>query len=245
MADYGLAVTNDSGSVIISSEYKLLVFSERGTFRITSSNTDTPGYGSATFLKPVLSIEPPQIFVRYASGPSSNISIYIRVIGSAGNWTGFRVVAGAGGSVLKNDLIDFVVCKFSDRVSTDTYGMQLWDAAGNPIYTSSDTPVKYSRFTSTWSVRPVGDGTVLDIYRSGLTIESDDFISITSIDRGYNWFTRQYIFVSLSILASNVRTCNILVQHDNRNGEWLYQGTRGTKASIPICKFPIEQYYNT
>lgn len=43
MADYGFSALNDSSSVIVSNKYKVMVFSERGQFSITSRYSDREG----------------------------------------------------------------------------------------------------------------------------------------------------------------------------------------------------------
>lgn len=242
MEDYGLTVKNDSGSIIISSYYKVLVFSERGTFRIQSQYTDKPGYGIVAFKTPVRSSEPPEIFVRRVSGTTPNLNVFMTMLGSTGNWTGFKITSGAGGSVLQNHSMEFVCCKFSDVKSNDAFGMQLWDESGRPVFTSSDRIVKFDKMTKAWSK---SQGTNLDTYSSGMTVAADDFVSITSIDRGINWHILAGEYVSLALVSGNSRVLNILVQK-NADGvsNWYYQGVRSTRFTIPVCKFPTDRYYN-
>lgn len=76
MDDYGFVVENDYGSVSISSVYKVLVFSERGQFRIQLRFTDKPGKGQFNFAKPILTVEPPQIFCgRYRRHTTTSVCI--------------------------------------------------------------------------------------------------------------------------------------------------------------------------
>lgn len=240
---YGLSVVNDAGTIIIDNTYKILVFSERGSFRITSQYTDKPGYGGINFSKPITTVEPPQIFIRRESGVTSTLTVYCRLRGSSGNWTGFTLISGAGGSALQNHLVEYVACKFSDTVSTDNYGLNMWDESGDPIFSSSDKIVKYGKFTKSWGLdrsrNPYS-------YTSGLTIDEDDFICISSIDRGVNWMIDQHAFVSLTIISGNARVLKMTGQLSAFGvKDWYWQGTRGTKFTIPVCKFPITRYYNT
>ena len=241
MADFGLSVTNDFGSVIISSDYKVLVFSERGTFSIKSTNTDVEGSGSVTFNKPIRTQEPPQIFVRFVSGVHNTLSFYTGLFGGPGNWTGFLVVSAVRGNPnLQNYTLEYVSCMYSNLKSTSDYGLELFDYQGNPIYTSSDNVVRFSKFSKNWTLT---QGNFIDIYDSGLTIDDDDFISISSIDRGVSWFAGHSQYAGLTLLSNGVRMLRI-----NNNiiaGDWYYQGTNNTCLAIPVCKFPSSRYINT
>lgn len=241
MADYGLSVNNDYGSTVISSDYKIMVFSERGTFNITSRFSDAEGNGSVTFNKPITTQEPPQVFVRFVSGVHTDLSLYTGLYGGPGNWTGFIVVSAAqGGSNLQNYNLEYVSCMYSNLRSKSGYGLELFDYQGNPIYSSSDNVVRFSKFSRSWTLI---QGNQVDYYDSGLTIDNDDFISISSLDRGVSWFTGHSHFAGLNLLSGGVRKLRI-----NNNiipGDWYYQGTNNTCLAIPVCKFPPARYFNT
>lgn len=241
MADFGLSVTNDYGSIIISSDYKIMVFSERGTFNITSQYTNVEGQGSVTFIKPIRTQEPPQVFVRFVSGVHNDLAIFTILLGGPGNWTGFRVVSAVRGNPnLQNYTLEYVSCMYSNLKSTSDYGLELFDYQGNAIYTSSDNVVRFSKFSKSWTLT---QGNQVDYYDSGLTIDADDFISISSIDRGVGWFTGHAQYAGLTLLTSGVRMLRII--NNIISGDWYYQGTNNTCLAIPVCKFPISRYFNT
>ncbi|BBP71111.1 hypothetical protein PHLH6_31150 [Pseudomonas sp. Seg1] len=241
MTDFGLSVANDYGSVIISSDYKIMVFSERGTFKITSKYTDVEGNGSVMFNKPIRTQEPPQIFVRLVSGVHNDLSIYTGLFGGPGNWTGFLVVSAVRGNPnLQNYTLEYVSCMYSNLKSTSDYGLELFDYQGNTIYTSSDNVVKFSKFSKNWKLT---QGDWVDYYDSGLTIDADDFVSISSIDRGVNWFTGHAQYAGLTLLSDGVRMLRI--NNNVARGDWYYQGTNNTCLAIPVCKFPASRYLNT
>lgn len=241
MADHGLSVVNDYSSLIISSEYKVMVFSERGTFKITSQYTNAEGSGTVNFVKPITTQEPPQVFVRFVSGVHNDLGIYTGLRGGPGNWTGFVVVSAVRGNpYLQDYTLEYVSCMYSNRKSTSSYGLEIYDYQGNPIYTSSDKVVKFSKFSKNWTVTT---GNQVDYYDSGLTIESDDFISISAIDRGVSWFTGHSQYAGITLLSNGVRMLRITNQISQ--GDWYYQGTNNTYLAIPVCKFPQNRYYNT
>lgn len=245
--DYGLSVTNDYGSVIISSSYKVLVFSERGLFQITSRYSDREGAGEVTFAKPVLTQEPPQVFVRHIKGRHNGLAVYTTLRGSAGNWTGFKVTSAAAGGDLQNHSMEYVTCKYSDKSSTDVYGLEVYDEQGKIAFTSSDRVVKYNKFTRNWRWQQFGGRSPLQVFHSDLAIDADDFISISSIDRGVSWYMDGVDYAGLRLLDGGkpvlAMTINAEVDQNQYGGYW-YQGTNGTSFAIPVCKFPIEKYYN-
>lgn len=241
MADYGLSVTNTYGAVVISSTYKVMVFSERGSFRIQSKYTDREGSGAVTFVRPILTQEAPQVFFRHVNGFHTSLGVYITMLGGPGNWTGFLVTSAVrNGSNLQNYLMEYVICKFSDQPSPQRYGMNIFDAQGRIVFSSEDRVVRYHKFAKSWSL-VVGD--YVDTYKSNLVIEADDFVCVSSIDRGVAWFADGFGFVGMSLLDNNVPVLNITAQRAG-GGYWYYQGTNGTCFGIPVCKFPSSRYYN-
>lgn len=87
---YGLEFKNNSGTVIIDSEYARLMVSSSGRF----APTEDSGLGSTTyFARPVTSQAPPLVFVRPDTVGGVAGLCRMRLIGSAGNWTGFYVRA--------------------------------------------------------------------------------------------------------------------------------------------------------
>lgn len=244
--DFGLSVTNDYGSVIISSSYKVLVFSERGLFQITSRYSDREGVGEVTFAKPVLTQEPPQVFVRHIKGKHNGLSVYTTLRGSAGNWTGFKVTSAASGGDLQNHSMEHVICKYSDKPSTDVYGLEVYDEQGKIVFTSSDRVVKYNKFTRNWRWEQFGGRSPVQMFHSDLAIDADDFISISSIDRGVSWYMDGVDYAGLRLLDGGkpVLAMTINAVPDSYYEGYWYQGTNGTSFSIPVCKFPIEKYYN-
>ncbi|WP_238936228.1 hypothetical protein [Pseudomonas weihenstephanensis] len=242
--NYGLSATNNGGSVVISSEYKTLVFSERGTFRITSRYIDGEGYGSVTFAKPILTQEPPQIFTCCTGASHSALAIYTRVLGGPGYWTGFNVTSASNGvRPVQNFYMEYVSCKFSDSRSVDEFGLEIYDGSEGVVYTSSDRVVRYSKFTKDWDWRPPLGYGVVGVFHSRVAVDPDDFICISSIDRGNAWFCGRVHYAGLRIVDGGLQSVKILINR-SKTYEYLTQFS-GPSFSIPVCKFPIERYYNS
>lgn len=241
MALHGLAVVNNYGSILITNDYKIMVFSERGEFRIQSRYTDKEGSGSVTFSRVIRTDEPPQLFLRHVSGVHSKLGVYITLLGGPGNWTGFTVTSAVRfGDQLQNYLMEFVACKFADAPSEDRYGLNLFDESGRPLFSSSDKVVRYSKFAKEWTK---ASGSQVDIYSSGLAIEDDDFVCVSAIDRGVSWFADGANYVGLILLEDNRPALKLTAQRAG-GGYWYYQGTNGTCFGIPVCKFPQGRYSN-
>lgn len=240
---YGLSVTNNGGSVVISSEYKTLVFSQRGEFRITSRYTDREGYGSVTFSKVITTQEPPQVFVRTTRASHSSLTFYTRMLGGAGAWTGFDVFSAASGAPLQDHYLQYVACKFSDSRSVDRYGLEIYDETGDIVYTSSDRVVRYGKFTKDWDYSPPTGYGVVAVYHSRVAPDPDDFISISSVDRGNAWFCGSVNYAGLRVVSGGVQSVKIVTNKSRVNTD--IQNFPGPSFSIPVCKFPIERYYNT
>lgn len=238
---YGLSVTNNAGSVVISSEYKVMVFSERGQYRITSRYTNAVGSSSVVFAKPITTTEAPQLFSRHISGAHPSMSVYISLTGGPGNWTGFNLISAAlGGGTLQDFTMEYVVCKFSNVSSPERYGLQINDYQGSPIFSSTDRVVRYGKYTKSWTFT---NGSNVIFYNSNLAIDADDFICLSSFDRGVTWYIDRNNFAGLKILEGGAQVLKMNVNIGNR-GIWYNEQDRPTFFVIPVCKFPISRYYN-
>lgn len=240
---YGLSAINSTGNVVISSDNKVLVFSERGQFRIQSRYTDRPGYGAANFAMPILTQEPPQIFLRIIVPSHPSLSLYTTILGGPGKWTGFKVTSGTmGGKYLQNHLMEFVSCKYADQRSSSVYGMEIYDENANVDFSSSDRVVRYSRFTKSWSYSQSVN--YFDSWDSGLIMDVDDYLSVSSMDRGMSWFVNHAQYASLHMMTGNERRVRVSVQRSTLGDSINIDNLGVTYFSIPICKFPIDRYYN-
>lgn len=240
MADYGFSAINDFSSFIISSTYKVLVFSERGSFSIQSRNTDRPGYGAVNFAKTILTQEAPQVFIRLVAASHGDLGLYITMQGGPGGWTGFKVVSAVrGGSTLQNYALEYVVCKFADQSSTQPYALDIRGPNNEVVFSSQDKAVRYGRFAKNWSKYI---GVNVDVYDSGVVLEADDFVCISSIDRGVNWFAKGSRYAGLTIYDEGVRALKMFNDKITAGGYWYWQGVNETCFTIPICKFPVGRY---
>lgn len=242
---YGFLATNNSGSVTISSDYKALVFSERGQYLITSPYSNSEGYGQVTFTKPITTQEPPQVFARCGTASHGSLSFYTRMLGGPGNWTGFATTSPVmGGNIKQYFEVQYVACKFADKKGKDDFGLEIFGPDGGVAYASSDRVVRYGKFSKKWVYTPpqVAYG-IVGVFSSDVTPDADDYMSISSIDRGNSWFMGRVVYAGIRIRDNSAPALKILVNF-NRTDIVLHQGSDASRFSIPVCKFPIERYYN-
>lgn len=243
MDEYGFRAVNDFGSVTISSVYKVLVFSERGAYQVTSQYIDRGGEGAVSFTKAITTQEAPQVFVRVQSASHATLGIYISMVGSAGNWTGFRTFSAApGASPLQNFTLEYVACKFADSVQASGYGMNIYDSNGRPVFSAQDKIVRYSKFATNWTM--VTDQSNYRVFTPNIDLDWDDFICVSAFDRGLNWATANSQFSAFNIWLNWAPNLNTYVQRITSLGYWYWQGTNGTNFTVPVCKFPADRYTN-
>lgn len=241
---FGFQAINDAGSITISDQYPNLVYSERGQIVVQNSSVvDRPAVGSVTFSKPVLQSAPPSVFVRFNSGRHSSCTIYLQMLGSPGNWTGMTIRAAAiGGGVLPRHVLDYVICKFTTPEEPTGFGLAVYDGNGAPTYKSQDAAVKYTKFTKSWSRSGTANFVILT--PSGISIEIDDYIEISSINRGnaHQPLLQNYQYSSLDLLTDDIRVLRLITQNSIQIGVGGPTQVGSTFFCIPIAKFPISVY---
>lgn len=241
---FGFQAINNSGSVTLNSEYPTLVFSERGQVVVQNTSVvDRPAVGSFSFSSPKTSLAPPKVFIRFNSGRHPSCEVYLGMLGSPGNWTGCIMYAGAiGGGTLPRHVIDYVICETATPSVNSDYGMVIYDSSGNPTYKSEDRPVKYNKFTRFWTSSAINQFNFL-YSPSGVTIDSDDFMDISSMNRGPSWMSGANVsYTSMQILSGGVRMLRLGIQIRTTGGNI---NAAGYQFCIPICKFPSDVYFNS
>lgn len=241
---FGFEAINNQGSVTISDQFPNLVYSERGQVIVQNTSVvDRPAVGVVTFESAVRQTAPPTIFVRFNSGRHPQCSIYLEMRGSAGNWTGFVIRAAAiGGTVLPRHVLDYVVCRITTNTNPSGYGLAVYDSSGVPTYKSQDVHVKYSKFTKSWSKS--GTSFFLVLTPDGISIANDDYIEISSINRGnaLMGLERDYMFSNVDLFRDNSRVLRLITQNSTELGFGGPTDVDSCFFCIAICKFPTSIY---
>lgn len=142
---YGVQFTNNSNVVTLDSEFARLSVIASGRFQPTEES----GLGSTTyFARPVTSQEPPLVFIRPDTVNAIAGLCRMRLIGSAGNWTGFYVRAYNVNTAQPNGRY-FVAAFAAQAVSG--YGARMWDAAGKLIFDSGTASANFTRSFQNWT----------------------------------------------------------------------------------------------
>lgn len=142
---FGLQYTNNTNTVVIDSEFARLMVISTGRF----APTEEGGLGSTTyFVRPVTSQEPPLVFVRPDTVGGVAGLCRMRLIGSAGNWTGFYVRAYDANTAQPNGR--YFVAAFAAQPVAQ-YGMRLWDGAGKLLFDSGTPNATFSRAFQNWN----------------------------------------------------------------------------------------------
>lgn len=142
---YGVQFTNNSNVVTLDSEFARLSVIASGRFQPTEEG----GLGSTTyFARPVTSQEPPLVFVRPDTVNAIAGLCRMRLIGSAGNWTGFYVRAYNVNTAQPNGRY-FVAAFGAQPVSG--YGMRIWDGGGKILFDSGTASANFTRSFQNWT----------------------------------------------------------------------------------------------
>ncbi|MBD1553645.1 hypothetical protein [Pseudomonas typographi] len=142
---FGLQFTNNSGTTVIDSEYARLVVISSGRY----APTEESGMGSTTYFpRPVTSQEPPLVFVRPDTVSAVAGLCFMRLVGSAGNWTGFYVRAYSASTAQPNGR--YFVAAFMAQVVAD-FGMRLWDGGQSLLFDSGTVAANFTRAFQNWT----------------------------------------------------------------------------------------------
>lgn len=143
---YGVQFSNNNNVVTLDSEFARLMVISSGRFAPTGEDS---GMGSTTyFARPVTSQEPPLVFVRPDTVGGVAGLCQMRLIGSAGNWTGFYVRAYNAITAPPNGR--YFVAAFGAQPVAQ-YGMRLWDGSGKLLFDSGTSCATFTRSFQNWT----------------------------------------------------------------------------------------------
>ena len=101
---------------------------------------------SVTFPSPITTVEPPCVFIRPAQGQGAVMYGSTNIGGAPGAWTGFSIQLVNNTSSASGTWFAAVFA----ATALSSYGMRIWDAAGNPIYDTGSPAVSVSSAASDW-----------------------------------------------------------------------------------------------
>jgi hypothetical protein len=174
---YGLEFRNNSNVVTIDSEFARLMVISSGRY----APTEEGGMGSTNyFARPVTSQEPPLVFVRPDTVAGVAGLSNMRLIGSAGNWTGFYVRAYSNATAQPNGR--YFVAAFAAQAVAQ-YGMRLWDGSGKMLFDSGTPNASFTRAIQNWTYvksDQSDQGLYRNYYSVPFNFPQDEFILINN-----------------------------------------------------------------
>lgn len=142
---YGVQFVNNSNVVTLDSEYARLMVISSGRYQPTEES----GLGSTTyFAVPVTSQEPPLVFVRPDTVNQVAGLCAMRLIGSAGNWTGFYVRAYDVNTAQPNGR--YFVAAFGAQPVAN-FGFRIWDGSSKLLFDSGTPNANFTRSFQNWN----------------------------------------------------------------------------------------------
>lgn len=142
---YGVQFINNNDVVTLDSEFVRLMVISSGRY---TPNQDG-GMGSVTtFPVAVTSQEPPLVFVRPDTVNAIAGMCQVRLLGSAGNWTGFymRAYSASIGSLNGR----YFVAAFGAQPIAQ-YGVRLWGSTGQLLFDSGTPSATFTRAFQNWN----------------------------------------------------------------------------------------------
>jgi hypothetical protein len=143
--------------------------------------TEEGGMGSTNyFARPVTSQEPPLVFVRPDTVAGVAGLSSMRLIGSAGNWTGFYVRAYSNATAHPNGR--YFVAAFAAQAVAQ-YGMRLWDGSGKMLFDSGTPNASFTRAIQNWTYvksDQSDQGLYRNYYSVPFNFPQDEFILINN-----------------------------------------------------------------
>lgn len=146
MASFGLSVVNDSGAVIIDSEYSRLCILDSGRYTANSEGANGLPAATIVFSTPIKSQEPPLLFVRPDVVTSVVVPVGSGFLGSPGNWTGLIV----SGLTYYSPSGKYFIAAFSSA-PVATFGMRLFNSAGTVVFDSGTPAALFTRVVQNWT----------------------------------------------------------------------------------------------
>lgn len=180
MADsYGLLAVSDSGDrTVLDSEFSRLTVLYTGRYIGNENNGDS---SVTLFPAPITTQEQPLIFIR--PDPANGIigMSGIEVFGSAGNWTGFRVMIFNRYTV--KPVGSWFAAYFGAQAIAE-YGMRLWDANSKVIFDPGTPAAQFVRSNNSWTYSgsgQTGQGVSIVFFTAPFVLGDKEYLLINNL----------------------------------------------------------------
>lgn len=215
---YGFLAVNDDGYVQIDAEKPRLSVLSSGTYQGTTMTV------TVSFPQPITTQEPPCVFIRPSTATGTELYYAMSILGSAGNWTGFRISTRNVGYLPSGK---WFAAAFAPTASA-TYGLRIWDGAAARVYDSGAAPAVVTNVVQSWAYVGAVGGTLAGHYywRAAYAVDEDEYVMI-------NPFT----LPALSATSPSASPTAISLNYAQNYAEIYQQGPGGTvftnKGNVP------------
>ncbi len=215
---YGFLAINDDGYVQIDADTPRLSVLSKGSYQGSSMTV------TVSFPQPITTTEPPCVFIRPSTRTGTELYYGMSILGSAGNWTGFRI-STRNVSYLPSG--KWFAAVFAPTASA-TYGLRIWNAAAARVYDSGAAPAVVTNVVQSWTYVGSVSGTLAGHYywRASYDVAEDEYVMI-------NPFT----LPALSSTSPSASPTAISLNYAQNYAEIYQQGPGGTvfmtKGNVP------------
>jgi|GEM_PF-746543 len=215
---YGFLAINDSGYVQIDADTPRLSVLSSGTYQGSSSTV------TVSFPQVINTQEPPCVFIRPSTSSGTELYYGMSILGSAGNWTGFRISTRNVNFLPSGKWFAAV---FAPTASA-TYGLRIWNAAAARVYDSGAAPAVVTNVVQSWTYVGSVSGTLAGHYywRASYAVAEDEYVMI-------NPFT----LPALSSTSPSASPTAISLNYSQNYAEIYQQGPGGSvfldKGNVP------------
>lgn len=215
---YGFLAINDDGYVQIDAETPRLSVACAGTYQGTSMTV------TVSFPQPITTSEPPCVFIRPSTTTGKELYYAMSILGTAGNWTGFRITSR---NVSFYPSGKWFAAVFAATTSA-TYGLRIWDGAQRRVYDTGSPPVVVTTVLQSWAYVGMASGTLANNYywRIPYAVLEDEYVMINS-----------FTLPAMSATSPSASPTSISLNYAQGYVEMYQQGPAGTvytqKGNVP------------
>jgi hypothetical protein len=218
---YGFLAVNDSGYVQIDAAKPRLSVLSSCTYQGSSMTV------TVNFPQVITTAEPPCVFIRPSTKTGTELYYNMLILGSAGNWTGFRITTR---NVSYYPSGKWFAAAFAPAAAgaADTYGVRMWDETSARVYDSSAAPAVVTNVVQSWTYVGTVSGTLAGNYywRAAYAVGDDEYVMI-------NPFT----LPALSATSPDASPTSVSLNYAGNYVELYQQGPSGTvftnKGNVP------------
>jgi hypothetical protein len=164
--------------VVIDSEFSRMTVKYRGRY----TGTEESGNSSTTYFpSPITSQEQPLVFIRPDSANGIIGMSNLAILGSPGNWVGFKVRIYNKYTIKPNGR--WFAAGFDTSLFSE-FGVWLWDGNAKPLFDSGGPAANFVRSTNNWTYTgsgQTGQGQSINYFNAPFTMGENEYLMINNL----------------------------------------------------------------